>query len=136
MAELVVYARLPAVQDVHRQVLQTLGDELYSIRFLFAGLPQSVPKRGNRVVKGPGIVRAVLEHDQVGSQLIEVPAPAAAAHIGLNATLEKRVELLALLATQRRDAGHIRMSEKGPGLIGVNPDHGVSSFARIVYDRI
>ena len=49
------------------------------------------------VVRRPGVVDPMFEHDQVGRELIEVAAVAAASHVGLDAGLEPVVEALALL---------------------------------------
>src|SRR5690349_13861851 len=47
------------------------------------------------------------QHNQVGRSLVEVPPPAAAAHIRLDARLEKRIQHLALLGL---DVGDPRKS--------------------------
>src|SRR5262249_21048385 len=76
-----------------------------------AGFAQAIAEGRNRVVEGFGVVRPVLEHDEVGSELVEVAAPAAAAHVGLDPRLEKRVQRRALLGRDRGDTGHVRVSE-------------------------
>src|SRR5260221_13577828 len=93
-------------------MLQAFGDQLDCVGFLFARFAQPIPKRWNCVVARLGVVGPVLEHGQVSSELVEMPAPAAAANVGLDARLEVRIELLALLRGHWRDTRHIRMSEE------------------------
>ena len=56
-------------EDVHRQVLETFGDELNRVGFLFASLTQPIPHRRDRVVKRLCVIRTMLQHDQIGGEL-------------------------------------------------------------------
>src|SRR5258708_35195724 len=112
MPKLVVDACFPAIQDVHGQVLQAFGDQLDGVGSLLAGLSKPIPKRWNRVVERSGVVRPVFEHDQIRGELVEMPSPAAAADVSLNARLEERIKLLALLRRHWSDVRHIRVPEE------------------------
>ena len=105
---------LPAVQDVHRQVLQAFGDQLDGVGVFLTGFAQAIAQRRDRVVERLGVVGPMLQHDQVGGELIEVPAPAAAADVRLDAPLEQCVERFAVFLRQLGDARKVGVVEEGP----------------------
>ena len=97
VAKLVVDTRFPAVQDVHRQVLQALGNDLRVVGIVLACLAQAIAECWDGVVHRFGVVDPMFEHDQVGRELIEMPAVATASHVGLDAGLKPVVKARALL---------------------------------------
>src|SRR5262249_41106391 len=111
MAELVVDASFPTVQDVHRQVLQALDHNLDDVRGLRSGGLQPITERRQAIIKALGVIRSVLQHDAVGSELVEVPARPAAHEAKPQAILEELLERRALSVSRLRDMRHIRAAE-------------------------